>query len=138
MRDVAYIALGSNLGDRERHLDFARRELAKLPASRLLDATIPEETEPFGPDGQGKYLNQMIALETELPPHELLKALQDVETRAGRVRAVRWGPRTLDLDIVKFERQAVRDESLTVPHPGLRDRTFWQRELSALLGADDE
>lgn len=134
MRDVAYIALGSNLGDRESHLEFARRELARLPTSRVLDATLPEETDPFGPDGQGKYLNQMIALETELSPHKLLQALQDVEARAGRVRDARWGPRTLDLDIVKFDRQAVRDESLTVPHPGLRDRTFWQRELSALLG----
>lgn len=134
MRDIAYIALGSNLGDRQAHLDFARREIAKLPASRLLDATNPEETEPFGPPGQDAYLNQMIALETELEPHELLSALQAIESRAGRVRAERWGSRTLDLDIVKFEHQQVRDDSLTVPHPGLRDRDFWQRELVSLLG----
>ena len=132
MRDVAYVALGSNLGDRDRHLAFARAELQKLPQSRVLDATAPEETQPFGPAGQGPYLNQMIAIETELSPHDLLRALQDIETRAARVRDVRWGPRTLDLDIVKFEQQALNEPSLTIPHPGLASRDFWQRELLEL------
>jgi 2-amino-4-hydroxy-6-hydroxymethyldihydropteridine diphosphokinase len=134
MRDVAYVALGSNIGDREHHLSVARQEIARLPHTKVLAATEAEETEPLGPPGQGRYLNQMLAIETELDPHELLRALQDIERRAGRVRAERWGPRTLDLDIVKFERQAVADESLVVPHPALRDRDFWQRELAALAG----
>ena len=132
MRDVAYIALGSNLGDREHHLAFARAELEKLPQSRILAVTAPEETQPFGPPGQGPYLNQMVAIETELSPHDLLRALQDIETRAARVRDVRWGPRTLDLDIVKFDRQEVTEPSLTIPHPGLVSRDFWQRELLEL------
>ena len=132
MRDVAYIALGSNLGDRERHLAVARAAIARLPDTTVLAETTPEETEPIGPVEQGPYLNQMVAIETELEPHALLDALLAIERNAGRVRAERWGPRTLDLDIVKFEQQAVSDDSLTVPHPALPDRDFWQRELDAL------
>lgn len=132
MRDVAYVALGSNLGDRERYLSVAREAIARLPQTKVLAVTPPEETDPIGPPGQGRYLNQMVAIETELDPHALLKALQDIERGAGRVRAERWGPRTIDLDIVKFERQAISDDSLVVPHPALRDRDFWQRELAAL------
>lgn len=132
MGEVAYIALGSNLGDRDAHLDFARRELAALPGCRLLDATVPEETAPFGPPGQGPYLNQMVALETDLDPHALLRALQRIEHAAGRVRGERWGARTLDLDIVRFGDREIRDADLVVPHPGLADREFWRRELATL------
>lgn len=132
MRDVAYIALGSNLGDRERYLSVARRAIARLPHTKLVAETPPEETEPIGPPGQGRYLNQMVAIETELAPHALLEALQRIEHQAGRVRTERWGPRTLDLDIVKFEGQSVSDDALVVPHPALHDREFWQRELAVL------
>jgi 2-amino-4-hydroxy-6-hydroxymethyldihydropteridine diphosphokinase len=132
MRDVAYVALGSNLGDRRQHLSVARAAIARLQGTKVLAETEPEETQPFGPPGQGPYLNQMIAIETELEPHALLRALQEIETLAGRVRTARWGARTLDLDIVKFAAQQVDDADLTVPHPGLRDRDFWQRELAEL------
>lgn len=135
MRDVAYVALGSNLGDREHYLSVARNEIARLPKTTVLATTPIEETDPIGPQGQGRYLNQMLAIETELDPHALLESLQAIERRAGRVREEReerWGPRTLDLDIVKFERQIVADTGLVVPHPALRDRDFWQRELAAL------
>lgn len=135
MRDIAYVALGSNLGDREGHLAVALDAIARLPGTRVLARTEPEETAPFGPAGQGLYLNQMIAIETDLKPHELLRALQEIEARTGRVRAERWGARTLDLDIVKFERQTVRDADLVVPHPGLPDRDFWLRELASLESA---
>ena len=132
MRDIAYIALGSNLGDRAAHLSVARAAIARLPGTRVLAETVPEETKPFGPAGQGPYLNQMIAIETELEPHVLLRELQGIEALAGRVRSERWAARTLDLDIVKFGRQAVNDADLVVPHPGLADRDFWRRELAAL------
>lgn len=134
MIDIAYIALGSNLGDRARHLGVARGEIARLPGTRVLASTLTEETDPIGPPGQGRYLNQMLAIQTELDPHDLLRALQDIERRAGRVRAERWGARTLDLDIVKFDHQRVRDDQLVVPHPALNERAFWQRELSELTG----
>ena len=132
MRDVAFVALGSNLGDREHHLSVAREAITRLPGTRILAATEPEETQPFGPAGQRPYLNQMIAIETELEPRELLRRLQEIELRSGRVRGERWGARTLDLDIVAFEQQTVSDVDLVVPHPGLRDRDFWQRELASL------
>jgi 2-amino-4-hydroxy-6-hydroxymethyldihydropteridine diphosphokinase len=132
MADVAYIALGSNVGDRQRHLAVARDAIARLPGTKVLAATPIEETEPFGSPNQDLYLNQMIAIETELEPHDLLHALQQVERGEGRVRAERWGPRTLDLDIVKFGEHRIEDASLVIPHPGLRDRAFWQRELTLL------
>ena len=134
MRDVAYVALGSNVGDRAGHLAAARRALAALPDSRLLGETPVEETAPLGPVAQEPYLNQMVALETALAPLTLLDRLLDIERAAGRVRTVRWGPRTLDLDIVLFETQTVAHERLTVPHPELPRRDFWRRELAALRG----
>lgn len=132
MRDVAFIALGSNLGDRGEYLALARRELGALARSRVLAESSVEETAPFGPVPQGPYLNQMIALETELSPTTLLAELLRIERAAGRARGARWGPRTLDLDIVAFERQRVSEPALVVPHPGLADRDFWQRELAEL------
>jgi 2-amino-4-hydroxy-6-hydroxymethyldihydropteridine diphosphokinase len=132
MRDIAYVALGSNLGDRERHLRVARDAIARLPRTTVVAESDVEETPPLGPP-QPHYLNQMIAVETELSPHDLLQALLAIERENGRVRREKWGPRTLDLDIVKYERQTVDDESLQVPHPGLRDRDFWRRQLAALV-----
>jgi len=132
MRDIAYIALGSNLGDRDAHLAYARAALAALPESRLVAVSSIEETEPIGGPLQGFYLNQMAALETALDPRALLAALHRIEREAGRVREERWGARTLDLDIVKVGDREVRDPQLTIPHPGLDTRGFWQRELAEL------
>ena len=132
MRDIAYIALGSNLGDRQAYLAQARAALAALPGSRVLAASSVEETAPVGGVPQGAFLNQMLALETELSPRALLDALHEIEWAAGRVRDVRWGPRTLDLDIVMFDAQTVDEPDLTVPHVELGARDFWQRELAEL------
>ena len=132
MRDVAYIALGSNLGQREVFLAEARRAIAALAKTRVLGQTEAEETAPVGPVAQGPFLNQMIAIETELSPQDLLTELKRIEADAGRVRTMRWGPRTLDLDIVLFESQSVREPGLTVPHPELTNRDFWLRELATL------
>jgi 2-amino-4-hydroxy-6-hydroxymethyldihydropteridine diphosphokinase len=132
VRDVAYIALGSNLGQREVFLAEARRAISTLATTRVLGHTDAEETGPIGPVAQGPFLNQMIAIETELSPQDLLAELKRIEADAGRVRTARWGPRTLDLDIVLFEKQSVREPGLTVPHPELSNRDFWLRELAAL------
>ena len=136
MPDVAYIALGSNLGDRDAHLARARAALASVPRSRLIAASTIEETAPIGPIGQGAYLNQMVALETELAPEALLAELQGIERAAGRVRDVRWGPRVIDLDIVTMRDQRCADEECRVPHPELPNRDFWQRELSELRAVE--
>jgi 2-amino-4-hydroxy-6-hydroxymethyldihydropteridine diphosphokinase len=136
MRDVAYIALGSNVGDRAANLARGREGLASIPRSRLRAVSSIEETAPLGPVPQGSYLNQMAALETDLDPTELLDALLEIERAAGRVRSQRWGPRTLDLDIVLFEQQVVSTARLVVPHPELGRRDFWQRGLAELRGAE--
>lgn len=91
-----------------------------------------EETAPLGGATTEPFLNQMIALETELSPRALLDAIHAIEHRAGRVRTVRWGARTLDIDIVRFAQQEVHEPDLEVPHPQLPHRDFWQRELAEL------
>ncbi len=129
-----YVALGSNVGDRAAHLAYARARLAALPGTRLLDQSRVEETAPLGPVPQGAYLNQMVLLETRLEPAELLVRLHAIESERGRERqpGVRWGPRTLDLDIVRFGDRVMREPTLVVPHPELPNRPFWQRELAEL------
>lgn len=137
VRDVAFVALGSNVGDRHGHLATARAAIGALPGCRLLAATVPEETAPVGPVAQGAFVNQMVALETTLAPLDLLDRLLEIERAAGRERTVRWGPRTLDLDIVLLAQQTVAHPRLTVPHPELPNRDWWMRELAelqALLG----
>jgi 2-amino-4-hydroxy-6-hydroxymethyldihydropteridine diphosphokinase len=132
MRDVAYIALGSNLGDRDEHLARARGAIAQLPSSRVVAESSIEETAPLGQLDQPMYLNQMVALETSLTPRQLLSGLQAIEQGEGRVRHERWESRTLDLDIVCFDAQTASETDLQIPHPGLADRPFWQRELAEL------
>ena len=130
--DIAFVALGSNVGSREGHLSRARDALHHLPRTCVIAESSIEETEPLGPVPQGTYLNQMVALETELTPRELLHELQRIEQAAGRTREVRWGPRTLDLDIVCYEHQSADESDLTVPHPAAADRDFWRREMAEL------
>lgn len=135
MSDRVYIALGSNLGDRSATLVRARAAIRHLKNVRVVGESKVEETAPLGPIPQGAYLNQMIAVETELAPRQLFSALQRIERAAGRVRAVKWGPRTLDLDIVMIEGKEFGDDVLTIPHRELPNRDFWQRELEELRGA---
>jgi 2-amino-4-hydroxy-6-hydroxymethyldihydropteridine diphosphokinase len=132
-----YVALGSNMGDRAAHLAHARVRLAQLPGTELVRASRVEATAPLGPVPQGPYLNQMVLLDTELEPAALLQALHAIEAERGRVRRERWGPRTLDLDIVRYGERAVREAELTIPHPELPRRDFWQRELAELEAAPD-
>jgi 2-amino-4-hydroxy-6-hydroxymethyldihydropteridine diphosphokinase len=127
-----YVALGSNLGDRAAHLAYARDRLAVLSGTRLLRASAVEETAPLGPVPQGPYLNQMVLLETALEPRALLRELHAIEAARGRERRVRWGPRTLDLDIVRYGARTLVEPDLTVPHPELAHRDFWRREIAEL------
>lgn len=128
----AYIALGSNLGDREEHLAAARAALAALPATRWIAASSVEETQPLAGMDQPPYLNQMVLLETSLEPRALLAACQAIERSRGRVRTEHWGPRTLDLDIVRYGGRRIADPDLIIPHPELPNRDFWIRELAEL------
>ena len=126
------MALGSNVGDRAAHLAHARERLAGLPGSRLVAVSRVEETAPLGAVPQGPYLNQMVLLETTLTPRALLAACRAIEVERGRERRERWGPRTLDLDIVRFGERAVDEPGLTIPHPELPKRDFWLREIAEL------
>ena len=132
LAEHAYVALGSNLGDRAAHLAAAREALTRLPGTSLVAASGVEETAPLAGMAQPPYLNQMVLLETRLPPRDLLAACQDIERTAGRVRSERWGARTLDLDIVRYGERRVNEPDLIIPHPELPNRDFWQRELAEL------
>lgn len=141
MSEVAYVALGSNLGDRARYLAEARAALANLPGSKVVAASRVEETEPLGGLAQPRYLNQMVKLETSLEPRDLLQRLHEIERRLGRERGDRWESRTIDLDLVRYDAVSSDDPELLLPHPGLETRSFWQRELAELEqepGASDE
>jgi 2-amino-4-hydroxy-6-hydroxymethyldihydropteridine diphosphokinase len=129
LRERVYVALGSNMGDRDAYLAKARDALAKLPLTTVLAESKIEETEPVGPIQQGKYLNQMILVETGLDPGRFLKLLHKIEDENGRERAERWGPRTLDLDIVRYGTRRLRDPDLRIPHQELPNRDWWMREM---------
>jgi len=121
----ALVALGSNLGDRQSHLDFALDALAATPGIRLVRASSRHGTPPVGgPPGQGTFLNAAALVRTVLDPHALLATLHRIEAEAGRARAVRWGERTLDLDLLLFGKARIATTTLTVPHPRMALRRF--------------
>lgn len=130
--EPVYVALGSNLGDRAAHLRAGRDGLAALPGTALLASSAIEETAPLAGMEQPPYLNQMVLLTTSLEPRALLEACKALEQGEGRERAERWGPRTLDLDIVRYGQRRVEERDLIIPHPELPNRDFWQRELAEL------
>ena len=130
--DLAFIALGSNVGDRDGHLAAARAAIAALPDTFIVAVSDVEETEPLGGRQQEKYLNQMLAVKTTLEPMQLLSELQGIETANGRTRGERWASRTLDLDIVAYGDVELASEQLTLPHPGFAHRDFWRREMAQL------
>jgi 2-amino-4-hydroxy-6-hydroxymethyldihydropteridine diphosphokinase len=125
MSSLALIGLGSNLGDRRATLEGAIAALAATPGVRVRGVSAFHKTEPVGgPPGQGAYLNAAAALETTLDPLELFHVLQTIEIRFGRVRTVRWGERTLDLDLLLFDDRIIQTSVLSVPHPRLAERRF--------------
>jgi 2-amino-4-hydroxy-6-hydroxymethyldihydropteridine diphosphokinase len=120
----AYIGVGSNLGDSLTRVRAAFDSLAALPASRLVARSRLYRTRPFGPVEQGDFINAVAGVLTQLSAEQLLAAIRGIETAAGRVRSERWGPRTLDLDLLVFGDQRINTPDLTVPHPGIAERGF--------------
>jgi 2-amino-4-hydroxy-6-hydroxymethyldihydropteridine diphosphokinase len=134
---VAYIGIGANLGGPEGQVRRAIMELGQVPASRLLGASSLYQTRPLGPAGQPDYVNAVAALETWLAPEDLLAGLQAIEAAHGRKRnGVRWGARTLDLDLLLFGMAVLDTPGLRVPHPELARRPFVLVPLSDLAPAD--
>lgn len=120
---LAFVGLGSNLGDREAHLAGAIAGLRELDPD--LERSPVYETAPVGgPSGQGRYLNMVVRLETDRSPHELLDFAQRLEHEAGRVRTEPNGPRTLDVDLLLLDDLEIDEDRLTVPHPRMHERAF--------------
>ena len=121
----AYIGIGSNLEHPETQLRRAFRALVELPASRCVACSPLYRSEAVGgPPDQPEYLNAVVAVDTTLQPEALLTALQAIEATQGRVRTVRWGPRTLDLDLLLYDDLVLDGPRLTLPHPRLHQRAF--------------
>lgn len=120
----AYVGLGSNLGEREAMIRLALDDLARLPGTELVRASSLYDTEPVGDVDQPNFLNAVAQLETELAPRQLLWNLLLIEKRLGRTRTRRWGPRTIDLDLLLYGHAILDEPGLRVPHPELEKRSF--------------
>jgi 2-amino-4-hydroxy-6-hydroxymethyldihydropteridine diphosphokinase len=129
---IAYLALGSNLGDRAAHLAAAQAGLAALPGCRVETLSPIYETAPLGPGPQADYLNAVLRLHTTLEPLALLDAALALEAARGRVRRERWGARTLDIDLLLMGELSLAHPRLTLPHPALLTRAFVLAPLADL------
>lgn len=128
----AYLALGSNMGDKENYINGAIQVLKQHPQIRVIKISDMLETEPYGGVKQENFLNGAMEIETLLEPEELLEAIHDVENAADRKRTVHWGPRTLDIDILFFDKLVYESESLVIPHPDIKNRDFVLKPMNML------
>jgi 2-amino-4-hydroxy-6-hydroxymethyldihydropteridine diphosphokinase len=119
-----YVGLGSNLADPEEQLNRARFELAEIPDTRLIACSGLYQSPPIGPQDQPDFLNAVAHLETRLEAAQMLRELQRIEDAHGREREVRWGARTLDLDLLLYGDEIIDTPQLQVPHPEMRRRSF--------------
>lgn len=124
MENRAFIGLGSNMGDRYDYLMQAIKLLDSHPKIKIVNISSVYETDPVGYTDQNLFLNMVIEAETDLSAEELLESCMKIETTLGRKREIRWGPRTLDLDILLFNNENIETENLVVPHPRMFERAF--------------
>jgi len=129
---TAFVALGSNLGDRAGHIRAGLRGLAALPGTRFVVASGLIETDPVGSAPQGRYLNAAAQIRTRLSPADLLEQLLGIERGRGRIRGRRWGPRTLDLDLLVYDALVIDAPGLVLPHPRLHERAFVLEPLAQI------
>jgi 2-amino-4-hydroxy-6-hydroxymethyldihydropteridine diphosphokinase len=135
---TVYIGLGSNLDNPEHHVRMALDTLARLPNTTLLRHSSLYRSAPMGPKDQPNYINAVAALETTLSALDMMAELQAIERQHGRARgAVKWGPRTLDLDLLLYGNERIEETTLTVPHPGIAERSFVLHPLSEIAPAID-
>jgi len=136
-RVTAYVGLGSNLAQPKAQVTRALEELAGLTATSMLACSSLYRTRPLGPPNQPDYINAVASLATALAPEQLLDELQDLEQRHGRVRGEeRWGPRSLDLDLLLYGNERIATERLQVPHPGMTERAFVLYPLAEIAPED--
>ncbi len=133
----AYLGLGSNVGDRRDRLDAAVAMLRDTPDLKVIAVSSILETEPWGPVKQGNFLNAAVKLRTTLAPSALLETCLQIERAQGRDRAEaeRWGPRTLDLDVLLYGDDIVNVRGLRIPHPRLHERAFVLKPLAEIAGS---
>ncbi|GKU84991.1 2-amino-4-hydroxy-6-hydroxymethyldihydropteridine diphosphokinase [Niallia sp. NCCP-28] len=124
MRNKAYISLGSNVGNRVEYLQEAVRMLGQQEEISLVSISSIYETDPVGYVEQDPFLNIVLEVCTSLTPLDLLKVCQSVENELGRKRIIRWGPRTIDLDILLYNHENIESEKLSIPHPRIEERAF--------------
>ena len=130
---TAYVALGSNLGDREENLRNALKHLEENEV-RVVKVSTFIETEPYGVTDQPGFVNAVCQVETELEPLELLRLLLGIEQEMGRVRLRRWGERNIDLDLLLYEDACMVSDELTLPHPDMQNRDFVLLPLAEIAG----
>ena len=128
----AYIGLGSNMGDKKGYLDQAVRSLNETDGCRVEKVSSYLITEPYGGIEQDDFLNACLILKTWLSPHELLNKLHEIEQAAHRERVIRWGPRTLDLDILMYDDLIIETENLIIPHVEMHMREFVLKPLAEI------
>lgn len=126
----AYLSVGSNMGDRKKYLEDGIEALKAHPLMKHVKVSELIETAPYGGVEQADFLNAAIGLETLLDPEALLEVLHEIENAAGRERTLRWGPRTLDLDILFYDKLVYESDTLVIPHPDLHNREFVLKPLS--------
>lgn len=120
----AYLGLGSNIGDRKQQLLKAIDLIGNIKGIKVTKQSSIYETAPIGYTDQPNFLNLCLEIETELSPQQLLKHCLDIEQQLHRVREIRWGPRTLDIDILLFSDDIIETDNLSVPHPRMQERAF--------------
>lgn len=133
---IAYLGLGSNLGDREGYLNSAIHQLDFHKEIEVTKTSKVYETDPFGYEDQGMFLNMVVEVKTSLSPRALLKYCNHIESNLLRQRDVKWGPRTIDVDILTYEDYTSDEEILTLPHPGVTQRAFVLLPLKDVVEAD--
>lgn len=119
-----FIGLGSNVGKKRQNLRIAGNEIRALPGVELVSISSFYLTSPWGKTDQEEFVNQVMAIATEMPPRELLRHLQNIEIKMGRQRNEKWGPRIIDLDILVYGDEVVDSQELKIPHPYMRQRLF--------------
>lgn len=124
MTVCAYLALGSNIGDRAQTLRQAIRKLQEHPGINISRVSFVYETDPVGYVDQDAFLNMVVAVETKLTADELLNTALSVEKELGRVRTIRWGPRIIDIDVLLYGQDTIQNEHLMIPHPAMAERAF--------------
>jgi 2-amino-4-hydroxy-6-hydroxymethyldihydropteridine diphosphokinase len=124
MGHIAYIGIGSNLGDKLDHCEKAVSEILKTDGHKLLAKSSFYRTQAIGYSSQDWFVNGVIKIQTDLEAHELLRTLKTIESQLGRKETFQWGPRTIDLDILFFDDVEIHTEALQIPHPLIQDRQF--------------